>query len=177
MFKPLILSLLLVTAGSLAMARGTYQEPEAFLDDTFAGSTPDPSVIWLTGERKQRIQKLLGHGYSSLRVRYWRETGRSAWILEEIGKEQPITVGIVVNNGHLERIKVLVFRESRGWEIRHPFFTDQFKNAGLNADRQLDRSIDGISGATLSVRAMKKLATMALYLDSEVRAADVTPAP
>jgi len=110
-------------------------------------------------------------------VRYWQAAERSAWILDEIGKDQPITVGVVVNAGRMENIKVLVFRESRGWEIRHPFFTDQFKQASLEADHQLDRQIDGISGATMSVRAMKKLATLALYLDAEIRKQDVPPAP
>ncbi|MFQ5642694.1 MAG: FMN-binding protein [Thiogranum sp.] len=37
--------------------------------------------------------------------------------------------------------------------------------------------MDGISGATLSVRAMQKVARLALYLDSEVRKQHVTPAP
>jgi hypothetical protein len=65
-------------------------------------------------------------------------------------------------------VKVLIFRESRGWEVRYPFFTDQFKDATLTAERNLDRKIDGISGATLSVNALTKLARLALFLDSYV---------
>ncbi len=161
----------------LAWARGTYQEPQDFLADTFGGTPPRAAVVWLTGERKQRVRDILGHDYPSLRVRYWRAGARSAWILEEIGKDHPITVGVVVNEGRMERIKVLIFRESRGWEVRHPFFTDQFQGAGLAADGRLDRDIDGISGATLSVRALKKIATLALYLDSVTRQADVKTTP
>jgi hypothetical protein len=59
---------------------------------------------------------------------------------------------------------VLIFRESRGWEVRHDFFTDQFKGVTLNDDRELDLPIDNISGATLSVRALTRLARLALYL-------------
>jgi len=168
---------LLATISTTLAARGTYQEPEAFLEEVFDGTVPEPAVVWLTGARKQAIESILGHPYSSLRVRYWLADARSAWILEEIGKDQPITVGMVINNGQIERVKVLVFRESRGWEIRHPFFTDQFRQADLDADLQLDRQIDGISGATLSVRAVKKIARMALFLDNEIRQKDVTPAP
>jgi hypothetical protein len=159
------------------MARGTYLEPEEFLSRTFAGDVPEPGLIWLTGERKDVVKALLGHDYPTLRIRYWKSGELSAWILDEIGKDQPITTGLVINAGRLEQIKVLVFRESRGWEIRHPFFTDQFKQAQLNESRELDRTIDGISGATLSVRAMKKLAALALYLDAELRAADVPSTP
>ena len=177
MLRNLLTIIFLAGLSTLALARGTYQEPDAFLQDTFADELPDPAVIWLTGDRKAAVKQILGHRYASLRVRYWRQAERSAWILEEIGKDLPITIGFVINAHHIERIKVLVFRESRGWEIRHPFFTDQFRDARLDDKGDLDRTIDGISGATLSVRAMKKLARLALYLDAETRAQDVTPAP
>ena len=177
MLRNLLTIVFLAGLSTLALARGTYQEPEAFLQDTFADELPDPAVIWLTGDRKEAVQQILGHRYASLRVRYWRQAERSAWILEEIGKDLPITIGFVIHAGHIERIKVLVFRESRGWEIRHPFFTDQFRDARLDDKGNLDRTIDGISGATLSVRAMKKLARLALYLDAETRTQNVPPAP
>jgi hypothetical protein len=177
MLKRLILLLLLAPVSTGALARGTYQEPDAFLAETFSDNTPEPAVIWLTGDRKDAVEQLLGHRYSSLRIRYWQRDQRSAWILEEIGKDQPITVGLVINTGRLEKIRVLVFRESRGEEIRHPFFTDQFKDAGLDDTGSLDRNIDGISGATLSVRAMKKLARLALYLDAETRKQNVSSSP
>jgi hypothetical protein len=177
MVKNLIITLYLLLAGPVALAGGTYQTPDEFLKETFTGTPPEPAVVWLSGERKTVVEQILGHRYPTLRIRYWRDAARSAWILEEVGKEQPITVGVVVDRARIERIKVLVFRESRGWEVRHPFFTDQFKEARLNDKRQLDRHIDGISGATLSVCAMKKLATLALYLDTVTREQDVTSAP
>jgi len=175
--RKLLITLCLLLTGPPALANGTYQSPEEFLSQAFSGKPPAAEVIWLTGERKQAVEEILGHRYATLRVRYWRQGGRSAWILEEIGKEQPITVGVVVNDRRIEDIKVLVFRESRGWEIRHSFFTDQFRSASLDDQRQLDRNIDGISGATLSVRAMQKLARLALYLDAAAREPDVAPAP
>jgi hypothetical protein len=177
MLKHLIFTLCLLLTGPAALAGGTYQTPEAFLAEAFDGTPPSASLVWLTGKRRTAVEQILGHRYSTLRVRYWRRAARSAWILEEIGKEEPITVGVVVNGNRIERIKVLIFRESRGWEVRHPFFTDQFKAAGLTDKRALDRPIDGISGATLSVRAMKKIATLALYLDSATRVQHVTSAP
>ena len=155
-------------------AAEVYQKPADFLDEVFAGQTPDPKILWLTGEVREQAGAILGHPPGMLRVRYWAAgEARSAWILEEIGKEEPITAGFVVAEGRLEQVKLLVFRESRGWEIRHPFFTDQFTRARLKGDRDLDRGIDGITGATLSVRAMKRLARLALYLDGQV--GDVAP--
>lgn len=164
-----LLSLLLTA--TVARAASTYQSPEDFLNEVFAGNTPAPAVLWLTGDLRKATIEILGHEPSQLRVRYWRQGERSAWILDEIGKEQPITTGLVVNAGKLERVRVLVFRESRGWEVKYPFFTDQFLQIGLTPDFKLDKQIDGISGATLSVRALTNLARLALYLHQQTPAA------
>ncbi len=145
-----------------------YQDPAAFLRATFPDGVPAPGVIWLIGDIKKGVTNILGHELDQLRVRYWMKNGRSAWILEEIGKEKPITTGIVVNKGKIEQIKVLIYRESRGWEVRYDFFTDQFKGAKLSPDHELDRPIDNVSGATLSVNALTKLARLALYLNNHV---------
>ena len=160
--------LIAILATSLAHARGVYQTPEAFLDELFGGEPPQPRVIWLKGDTKKTTDRIMGHRYPGLRIRYWSKDNRSAWILEEIGKERPITAGVVINEKGIELVRVLEFRESRGAEIRHPFFTDQFPGIQLTDENQLDRHIDGISGATLSVRALKKLARLSLYLHSQV---------
>lgn len=153
-------------------ARGTYQKPIEFIRETFEGDVPRPARLKIGDELKNEIKKILGHDMGVSRLRYWGKDGRTAWILEEIAKTQPITTGIVVNQGKIERIKVLIFRESRGWEVRYPFFTDQFKGAGLTEDHHLDRRIDGISGATLSVRALEKLAQVAILLHEHSEFAD-----
>lgn len=139
-----------------------------FLARSFPDGVPAPQALWLTGTRKQAVTDLLGHAPPSLRVRYWQQGERSAWILEEIGKERPITTGIVVEHGEISDLEILVYRESRGGEVREPFFTRQFRGAGLDDNRQLDHSIDSISGATLSVGAVKRLAREALYLAGQL---------
>lgn len=159
---------LLFLAAAPAAASDVYQEPEAFLEEVFDGDPPKSEVLWLGDELQERAREILGHRYDALRVRYWLRDGRSAWILEEIGKERPITTGIVIADNHIERVKVLIYRESRGWEVRYPSFTEQFDGAELTPDRGLDRSIDGISGATLSVQALTRLSTFALVLHDEV---------
>lgn len=158
-----------------ALGKGVYQEPRDFLGEVFAGDVPKPRLLWITQPLRPTIREIMGHDLRELRVRYWGRNGRTAWILEEIGKEHPITTGIVVDAGRIERIRVLIFREIRGWEVRYPFFTDQFPGTGLQADTRLDRSIDGITGATLSVRALKKLARLALYLHRHAEPDDGAP--
>lgn len=163
---PVVLTLLLLPG--ITLARGVYQAPEAFIDTAFAGHPPERAAIWLDSELKQRLARQTGQSFRQLRIPYWLEGQRSAWILEAIGKEEPITLGVVVNDGRIEKIKVLIYRESRGWEVRHDFFTEQFIGASLGETTRLDRSIDGISGATLSVRAVTQLTETALLLHDHV---------
>lgn len=157
---------------SFSHARGTYQAPAEFVAEVFQGQAPKAQTMWMTGSKKVDVKKIMGHDLPSLRVRYWRIDQRSVWILEEIGKEKPITVGVVVHQGKIEQLKVLAFRESRGDEVRYPFFTQQFIGLGLQQDKQLSEFIDGISGATLSVRALTKIARLALYLHSHSHPVD-----
>jgi len=85
-----------------------------------------------------------------------------------VGKDLPITVGVVVERNYIDSIRVLTYRENRGGEVATPAFTDQFNGIELNPDGSLDKQIDGITGATLSVRALSRLATLALYLHTDV---------
>jgi len=151
-----------------AFAKGVYQTPDAFLNQVFGGNIPPLSSVWLTKDKKEVISRFLQHKPSFIRVKYWRNGLKTVWILNEVGKEKPITVGIVIESGKIQQLKVLTFRESRGWEVKHTFFTRQFDNVGINQEQQLDKHIDGISGATLSVRALKKTARIALYLEQQL---------
>ena len=152
-----------------AFAGGVYQQPADFIKQVFDNNPPKPSVLWLKKDLKKQLSDILDHKYRGMRIRYWQQDKKTAWILEEIGKDKLITTGIVINEGKIEQVKVLVFRESRGWEVRHDFFTDQFKQAELANNNQLSKRIDNISGATLSVRALRKLAQIALLLDQTVQ--------
>jgi len=158
----ILVSLLL---GAAAHADGgVYLEPDDFVAQAFPDGPPTASVLWLDAELREELGAILGQPPRALRVRYWGAERRTAWILDEIGKDLPITLGVVVDGDAVEQLKVLVFREPRGWEIRHAFFTDQFRGVRLTRSGQLDQHIDGITGATLSVRATERVARAALLL-------------
>lgn len=155
----------LAGAGVIAPARAdtVYLEPEQFLAEVL-GQVPKPQALWLTPQIQQAIVAVLEHPYRQARVRYWRNEDTVAWILEEIGKEFPITAGFAVRNGKLIRTRVLVYRESRGGEVQQRSFVRQFDGAALLDGGRLDRRIDGITGATMSVDAMQRMARLALLL-------------
>ncbi|HNV88539.1 MAG TPA: FMN-binding protein [Methylotenera sp.] len=161
--------LLLVMAGS-AQAIQQYLTSEQFLTEAFGNEVSKPQALWLNKETAKQVEKILGHAPHQTRQRYWRTGNSSAWILEEIGKEEPITAGFVVTDGRIAQARILTYRESRGWEVRYPAFLKQFQGAQLQVDDHLNQPVDGISGATLSVNAMVRMARLALYFDRLSRA-------
>ena len=160
------LSLLLSPLG--AHAKRVYLEPGDFLSQSFPKNSPDANRLLITGDIKANLRKVLHGRYSKVRIPYWQSGKRTAWILERIGKERPITAGFVVEDNRIVSFKVLIFRESRGWEIHNTFFTEQFDDAYLKDKQKLSNHVDNITGATMSVNAMKTLAKMALLLHAEV---------
>ena len=158
------LAVLALALAAAAVHGEVYQEPGAFIAEVF-GSAPAPKVLWLTKELQAQAAAILGHHPAQLRQRYWSDAARSVWILEEVGKEELITEGFVVADGRIDHVRVLVYRESRGQEVRQSSFLKQFRSAKLAQGNRLDRDIDGIVGATLSVGAMERMARLALLFD------------
>ena len=161
--------LLICTLFSINLWADEYQSPEAFITEAFSGTPPKPKSLWVSKQLKEPVAKILQHNPSFMRTRYWQEDNKTVWILNETGKTQAITVGIVIENNMISLLKVLTFRESRGWEVKHTFFTDQFKQIELNDRNNLNKQIDGISGATLSVRALTKTAKLALFFNQQIQ--------
>ncbi len=164
--KCILLVILAISSSGMA-AGNVYQTPEDFLEATFS-RTPEPKRLTLSGDLSKEVKNILGHRYKKIRVPYWQDGCRSAWILEEIGKERYITTGFVVNSQGIEKVKVLIFRESRGWEVKHDFFGEQFIKAKLIKKNRLDKNIDNISGATMSVNAVTNISRMALLLHNHI---------
>jgi FMN-binding protein len=176
-----LLFVVVLAASNTAHSKGVYQTGPAFITETFGSSEPQAKSLWLTPKLKDTAREIMGHRIRGIRVRYWQEGNKTAWMMEEVGKELPITIGVVVNQdsitqnsasqGHVEQVKILAFRESRGWEVRYSAFTAQYLDAKMTSEKKLDTHIDGITGATLSVRAVTKVATLALFYHQQVMSA------
>lgn len=169
MYKLLYVVLLIIGSGVYAagIPQIEYLKKHDFLAQTFE-QPPKWKMLRLKGDVKKRVEAILKHPYSSKRIRYWRDGARSAWIIDEIGKEMPITMGLVVNGGAIENIEIMVYREERGGEVHQAFFTKQFEGMTL-IKNGLSAEVDGITGATLSVDAVTRVAAMVLYLDQYVQ--------
>jgi hypothetical protein len=166
-----LLAICVLTAGSTAHAeKYEFLSQRDFLAGAFPGTKPSAEKLTVTPALAERLAAIFRHRFREDRLRYWHSGNRSAWLLEEIGKEKPITIGVVVDNAQLVSIAVLVYREGHGMEVAEPAFTGVFPGAALvtrdNTTDMLDRDIDNITGSTLSVRAMTRTARAALVLDA-----------
>lgn len=147
----------------------TFQTPEAFLAEVFNGNPPEPQVLSIGPNEQNRISAVFGRQFPQSRLRYWRQGGKTAWIFDDIGKEGyvPTTCGFVIRDGVIDHLRVLIYRESRGEQVGEPSFLQKLLGAGANGTH-LDRKIDSISGATLSVQMMERMARTAIELTTLV---------
>jgi Na+-translocating ferredoxin:NAD+ oxidoreductase RnfG subunit len=124
----------------------------------------------LTDEQLHAVEKTLGTRLQSrAQVIYCGETNSAtdgyAMIANEIGKEQFITFVVgITKEFKVQRVALMVFRESRGWEVEDPRFTGQFRGKTSRDRLLVGADIIGITGATLSARAFSRGTKKALAI-------------
>jgi len=160
------LPLFVGTCGLLAAAEPSAKPPD-FIVRTF-GDPPDAAKLTFAGTLAPRVSQILGHPYPQQEIPYWAATNVTAWILHSRAKSGRITAGFVIRDGKVSVCEVQAYTESRGREIRARRFLKQLLGASLR-EGDLDRNVDGITGATLSVNAIRNLTRLALTLDAAVR--------
>ncbi|WP_373091599.1 FMN-binding protein [Zhongshania sp.] len=145
----------------------TFQTPDVFLAEMFNNQVPAPTVLNLDAEAQREISAVFNRPFPSQRVRYWKDANKTVWVFDDIGKEGyvPTTSGFAVSGGAIETARVLIYRESRGEQVAEPSFLNQLKGAKA-AGNKLSNKVDNITGATLSVQMMERMARTALTLDT-----------
>ncbi len=98
---------------------------------------------------------------------------RSAVIVNVMGQYQSITCAVTIHvTGVVERVEIMVYRESRGGEVRRSAFLKQFEKKTVNDRLLLGRDVKGISGATISSRAVAEGVRLALHLHQTLHSGD-----
>lgn len=135
-----------------------------------------PQTIALTPEHRRRIEAKTGRPFAAAQVTVYvgKTKGQIdgyAMIVEEIGMYKPITSMVgVTPDGRVGEVAVMVYRESRGGDVRRKRFLNQYRGKRLSDPIRINQDIINVTGATLSVRSMntqvrKALAVIqALYL-------------
>ena len=107
---------------------------------------PEPSYTFLVGTRQG---KLIGY----------------ALVLDEIGKSEPITFMVAMGpEGKVTEVAVMVFRESRGGEVKEKRFLRQFRGKTAGDPIRINQDILNYTGATLSSKALARGVKRAVLL-------------
>jgi hypothetical protein len=140
-----------------------YLKPEEALKLAFPTSERfDAEEVRLTAEQAARVAALADHPLWEETFTVYKATthGRAegyAVVTEEVGKFHLITFLVAVTpDGAVRRVEVLVYRESRGGEVRQRRFLHQYEGKSLRDPIRLNRDIRNVTGATLSVRAISR---------------------
>jgi Na+-translocating ferredoxin:NAD+ oxidoreductase RnfG subunit len=137
-----------------------FTEDEA-LDKVFPGADSLWTETWEpSAEEIATLERRLGWRVDEREYRIHRGSrdGRPigyAIITEQVGLYKPITFIVKVSEaGDVESVWVLVYRESRGGEVRRERFLRQYKGRRSDSPLRLNRDIIGVTGATFSARAI-----------------------
>ena len=80
-----------------------------------------------------------------------------AFLDNVIGKSMPITFLVILNiNGNIINTNVIKYREAYGGEVGNKGWLRQFLYRNNNSSYNIGKDINGISGATISVKSMSK---------------------
>ncbi|MBT5188019.1 MAG: FMN-binding protein [Kordiimonadaceae bacterium] len=168
-----IMGALSAPAQTFKPAERVYKKTSTYVSDAFGGNVPKKATVWVIGDLRDDINQVnAGYVDTPVRYRYWKDGNRTLWVLENVARTMLFTTGVTVENGTIEDISVLTYRESRGHEIQNRTHRAQFYGAKITDDNILDKPINGISGSTLSANAMKRMARIALLLHNDVTSDD-----
>lgn len=82
-----------------------------------------------------------------------------------LGKVKPITFIVICDQEKsIKSVEVIKYREQHGGTVAKRSWLDQFNNGDINSKFELDEDIDGISGATISVKSLLKGVKKIMYL-------------
>lgn len=130
-------------------------------------------TLSLRPDQKTLVESRIGWKFpeESFEV-YIGETGTSidgyAMVQNTIGKHKPMTYMVGVDPaGRITNVELLIFRESRGSEVRKKRFNYQYEGKTVFDPVRINRDIINISGATMSVRSMSAGVKRVLVLIDE----------
>ena len=147
-----------------------FTEQEA-LAKVFGDADRGVRHTWIpTDEQRGDLEQQLGVAVTEESFAAWR--GRDgdkdlgwALVLEEKGRFKPITFMVHVRpDGRVGLVLVMVYRESRGDGVKRQRFLKQFRDKDLDDPLRLNRDVVGLTGATLSSRAISHGVRKALVL-------------
>ena len=137
------------------------------------------NILKLDKQMKKEVENQVKQKFYRNKLYYWTisqdDTSIAYAILDNvIGKSMPITFMVILNiDGDIINTNVVKYREAYGGEVGNKGWLQQFINFNNNSDYNIGKDIDGISGATISVKSiskgMKKITTLYPLIQSQLK--------
>jgi Na+-translocating ferredoxin:NAD+ oxidoreductase RnfG subunit len=91
-------------------------------------------------------------------------------ILDNVkGKVKPITFLVIFNTDYsVNSVDIIKYREQYGGAVENRSWLDQFNSKSVESELELNETIDGISGATISVKSVLNGVKRLLYFISNL---------
>ncbi len=152
-----------------------YMTPAEARSATFPGASFERDIRAIPAAAKVKLAAGIGGPIVEDSLEVWLAYGGDGSfsgygiIGEEVGKFRPITFMVGISPAfRVSGAAVLVYRESRGGEVRRSRFLRQYQGKSTGDPIRINRDIINITGATLSVRALnfgvRKLIGLTEYL-------------
>jgi len=151
--------LLLALAAACPARAAVLNTKESALEEAFPGASIERSRSFLSEEEAARVDQVAGTPLSSRAVLAWRALDGelllgTAYLERHRVRTMPESILVFVSPaGEVKRIEVLTFDEPRDY-LPPERWLAQFDGRVLSDGLQLKRDIRGLSGATLSGRAV-----------------------
>ena len=139
--------------------------PDDMFEDRQFPSGGEKQVLKVEGKTARVCREVLGREYSASEIIYIKGQSFTVLSVEVDGKHGIITAEFAIRDGKIWNCRILSSREQRGRHIKSKRFLRQFFDAQLAGSGQLDKRIDGITGATTSSRSVQTAAVLALRLN------------
>jgi len=141
-------------------------------------------AVFLTDEQLARARELAGDKVeikAALVTRYVAKgigetLGTAYFDTHPVRTLQETIMVVVTPRGTVERVEILSFLEPREY-LPRPTWLDQFRGRALDSDLSLKRSIHGITGATLSARAVTEAARRVVAIHLAISGEDTSENP
>jgi Na+-translocating ferredoxin:NAD+ oxidoreductase RnfG subunit len=166
--------MLLGTAHAVAQER-VYLTRKQALERVFPkGCAVSERVISISNDEAKRLGETLGipvleQDYVFYVARHEGRVIGRAVVMDVIGQYRPITFVVGIHpEGSVARVDIMVYRETRGSEVRRRAFLEQYEEKSLESPLRLNNDIINITGATLSSRHVTQGVRLALMLHARL---------
>lgn len=123
----------------------------------------------VTAEKKKELSKIAPDAQEDQFTFYYAKKAdgvleKACTVVAQQGKEGPMSIGVCFDNvGLVQSVTILSSEEEHGKKVAEESWLKQFKGKKVSDAFQVGRDVDGVSGATMSSKAVAETLRKSSY--------------